>query len=179
MKSVRTKISPPWVTYIHKLQALFDPDPQIAFNIEYSSESPQITLSINNGDKATALDKLLPDEKSFGNVTLKIVVDGPFTNKAFLTAKELFETAFDKNPVFAYCVTPADQELWFIDFCYVVFKNCVVQFFNDNLNDCHGVISTLYQDIAEEIFEELNLLGVHYCTDVERGNLGKPLGEWP
>jgi len=60
----------------------------------------------------------------------------------------------------------------------VVFKNCVVQFFNDNLNDAHGVISTLYQNIAAEIFEDANLPGVHYCTDVER-KLGKPLGDWP
>ena len=62
---------------------------------------------------------------------------------------------------------------------YVVFKNCVVQFFNDNLNDCHGLISTLYQDIAAEIFEDANLNGVYYNTDVERGALGMPLGEWP
>jgi hypothetical protein len=69
--------------------------------------------------------------------------------------------------------------VWFFSATYVVFKNCVVQFFNDNLNDCHGIISTLYQDIAAEIFEDADLHNVYYNTDVERGQLGMPLGEWP
>lgn len=179
MNEVRLKLSPPWVTYVNKLQALFDPDPQIAFNIVGNSEDLEVVISTNNGDKATALVKLLPETQTFGKVTLKITVDGPFTNRAFKTSKELFEVAFDKNPAFAYCVTPTEEGYWFFDFCYVVFKNCVVQFFNDNLNDCHGVISTLYQDLAAEIFKDANLPGVYYCTDVERGQLGKPLGEWP
>ena len=174
----RLKISPPWVTYINKLQALFDGDPQIAFNVNYDSGNPSVILSTNNGDKATALKKVLPETKVYGNVTLTIDVDGPFTNRAFPTAKELFEVMFENNPAFAYCVAPVDEGYWFLDFCYVVFKNCVVQFFNDNLDDAHGVISTLYQDIASEIFGN-TIPGAHYCTDVERGKLGKPLGEWP
>ena len=94
----------------------------------------------------------------------------------------MFEAAFDGNPAFAYCVAPKQEDYWYLDFVYVVFKNCVVQFFNDNLNDAHGLISTLYQDIAEELFRDAILPGggmVAYCTDVERGALGKPLGEWP
>jgi hypothetical protein len=62
---------------------------------------------------------------------------------------------------------------------YVVFKNCVVQFAADNLNDCHGIISTLYQDIADELLTGPATEGVFYNTDVERANLGMPLGEWP
>ena len=173
---MRTKISPPWVTYINKLQALFDGDPQIAFNVNY--ENLFVTLSTNNRDKAAALRLLLPDKKTFGNISLFIDVDGPFTNRAFPKVKELFDVAFEKNPAYAYSIAPTDEGYWYFDFCYVVFKNCVVQFFNDNLDDAHGVISTLYQDIAAEIFGD-KIPGAHYCTDVERGNLGKPLGEWP
>ena len=179
MSDVRLKISPPWITYINKLQALFDGDPEIAFNVNVNSDEPFVILATNNGDKATALTHLLPENVNFGNVDLTIDIDGPFTNRAFKTSKELFETVFSKNPAFAYCVSPTEEGYWFFDFCYVVFKNCVVQFFNDNLNDAHGVISTLYQDIAAEIFKDANLPSVHYCTDVERGKLGKPLGEWP
>ena len=63
-------------------------------------------------------------------------------------------------------------------FTYVVFKNCVVQFFNDNLNDPHGVLSTLYQDIAREVFGDCGMAGgVAYCTDVER-KVGMPIDEW-
>lgn len=137
-------------------------------------------LSTNNGDKAAALLKLLPTEKVFGNITLSIVVDCPHvSNRAFTSPKELFEVAFEKNPAFAYAISPADEGYYFFSMTYVVFKNCVVQFFNDNLNDAHGLISTLYQDIADEIFADAGLVGVYYCTDVERGQLGKPLGEWP
>ena len=176
MNDVRLKISPPWVTYMNKLQALFDGDPQIAFNIDYDNLT--VALAGNNGEKNAALQRLLPTEKQFGNVTLHIVVDGPIANIAFPTQKDLFDAAFKGNPAYAYSVAPGDN-VWFFAMTYVVFKYCVVQFFNDNLNDCHGLISTLYQDIAAEIFEDANLNGVYYNTDVEVGKLGAPLGEWP
>ena len=176
MQEARLKISPPWVTYMNKLQALFDGDPQIAFNIDYNNMT--VALAGNNGEKNAAIQRLLPSEKQFGNITLKVIVDGPIANIAFPTQKALFDTAFSGNPAYAYSVTPGD-DTWFFSATYVVFKNCVVQFFNDNLNDCHGLISTLYQDIAAEIFEDAGLSCVYYNTDVERGALGKPLGEWP
>ena len=76
---------------------------------------------------------------------------------------------------------PAEEGYMWVALTYVVFKNCVVQFPADNLNDCHGIISTLYQDIAEELLTgpaiEQGL--VCFNTDVERANLGMPLGEWP
>ncbi len=179
MANVRLKISPPWVTYINKIQALFDGDPQIACNVKWNAPNPAITLACNNGDKVAALLQILPTEVKFGNIVLKVNVDGIPSNRAFVNKKELFETAFEKNPAFAYAVAPAaDGYNWF-DMVYVVFKNCVVQFFNDNLNDCHGVISTLYQDIAEEVLTGESVQGVYFNTDVERGKLGKPLGEWP
>lgn len=176
MQTPRLKISPPWVTYMNKLQALFDGDPQLAFNIDY--ENMTVALAGNNGEKNAALQRLLPTEKKFGNITLKIIVDGPIANIAFPTQKDLFDTAFAGNPAYAYSVSPADEGYWFFSMTYVVFKNHVVQFFNDNLNDCHGLISTLYQDIAAEIFEDAELSNVYYNTDIEN-KLGKPLGEWP
>jgi hypothetical protein len=178
MADVRLRISPPWITYINYLEALFDGDPQIAFNVNYSAENPSVTLATNNPDKAAALAKLLPEEKWFGNIALKITIDcNTMSNCAFVSAKELFETAFSGNPAFAYVVVP--ENVYYIAFTYVVFKNCVVQFFNDNLNDPHGVISTLYQDIAEIVFADMQYPkdGVAFCTDVER-KLGIPTSEW-
>ena len=126
-----------------------------------------------------ALQKLLPEKVAFGNVELAISIDGTPSNRAFATKKELFETAFAGNPCFAYAVTPG-EEVWWLSTTYVVFKNCVVQFFADNLNDCHGLISCLYQDIAQELLTgPATEGGVFFNTDVERGDLGKPLGEWP
>ena len=180
MANVKLKMSPPWITYINKLQALFDGDPLIAFNIGEDEDGPTVVLSTTNGDKAAALYLLLPEEVKFGNVILKVGIDCPtVSNRAFVSNKELFEVAFKGNPAFAYAIAPVEEGYFFVDFTYIVFKNCVVQFFNDNLNDAHGLISTLYQDIAEEIFADAGLRGVYYCTDVEVGKLGKPLGEWP
>ena len=176
---VRLKILPPWSIYIKKIQALFDGDPQIACNVDYNSESPSIILSCNNGDKVAALMQILPDEFRFGNVVFEVLIDGMPSNRAFLNKKELFETAFEKNPVFSCAVSPIDDGYNWFAMTYVIFKNCVVQFFADNLNDAHGVISTLYQDIASEILTGPGADGVYFCTDIERGQLGKPLGEWP
>ena len=170
MTDVRLKISPPWITYVNKLSAIFDEDPQIAFNTNLGGGTYEVTLATNNAEKAAALRWLLPEEKVFGNVTLNINIDSGdnVINKAFGSAKELFETAFYNNPVLAYIVVP--EGFNWVPFTYVVFKNCVVQFFNDNLNDPHGIISTLYQDIASEIFEDMPFPqdgGICYCTDVE------------
>ena len=177
MSDVRLKILPPWSIYIKKIEALFDGDPQIACNVDWSGSSPSIILACNNGDKVAALLQILPEEIGFGNVVLKVGIDGTPSNRAFTSKKELFETAFSGNPAFAYAVTPGDDS-WWMSTTYVVFKNYVVQFFADNLNDCHGVISCLYQDLAEDLLIGPAVQGVFFNTDVERA-LGKPLGEWP
>ena len=69
MTEPRLKLSPPWITYINKLVALFDGDPQIAFNLSQSEAGPSVVISCNNSDKVAALQKLLPETKVFGNVT--------------------------------------------------------------------------------------------------------------
>ena len=45
MSDARLKILPPWTIVIRKLEALFDGDPQIAFNTDFSSEHPSVVLS--------------------------------------------------------------------------------------------------------------------------------------
>lgn len=175
----RLKLSPPWTIYIKKIEALFDGDPQIACNVNYSSKDPEIVLACNNGDKVAALLQILPDKIGFGNVWLKVTVDGTPSNRAFTNKKELFEVAFEKNPAFSYAFAPAEEGVTWFDMVYVIFKNCVVQFFADNLNDAHGVISTLYQNIADEVLTGDGAQGVYFCTDIERGQIGMPLGEWP
>lgn len=179
MNEPRLKILPPWTIVIRKLEALFDGDPQIAFNTDFSGQHPCVVLACYNGDKVAALQKILPSEVEFGNVKLKIMVDGTPSNRAFTSKVELFDTAFSGNPAYAYSTCPAEEGYMWISTTYVVFKNCVVQFAADNLNDCHGIISVLYQDIAEELLTGEATSGVFYNTDIERANLGYPLGEWP
>ena len=179
MADARLKILPPWTIAIRKLEALFDGDPQIAFNCDFNGAEPSVVIACNNGDKVTALLQILPDEISFGNIKLKVMVDGVPSNIAFKSKVELFNTAFKGNPVYAYSMCPAEEGYMWIGTTYVVFNNCVVQFAADNLNDCHGVISTLYETIADELLTGPATEGVFFNTNVERAGLGKPLGEWP
>ena len=179
MSDIRLKILPPWTITIRKFEALFDGDPQIACNCDFNGSHPAIVLSCNNGDKVAALQQILPEEVDFGNIKMKIMVDGTPSNIAFTSKVDLFDTAFKGNPAYAYSICPAEECYMWIGTTYVVFKNCVVQFAADNLNDCHGILSTLYQNIAEELLTGPATCGVFYNTDVERAGLGKPLGEWP
>ena len=179
MDNVRLKILPPWSIFIKEIEALFGGDPQITCTADWSGTSPAITLACNNGDKVTALQQILPTEVNYGNVILKINIDGAPADRAFKDKVELFNVAFEGNPVYAYSVCPYEEGYVWIPVTYVVFKNHVVQFFADNLNDCHGLISCLYQDIAEKVLTGPATQDVYFNTDVEQGELGKPLNEWP
>ena len=163
MTDIRMKILPPWVIVVRKLEALLDGDPQIAFNVDFNGQHPAVVLSCNNGDKVAALQQILPEEVNFGNVVLKITIDGIPSNRAFTSKVELFDTAFKGNPAYAYSVCPCEEGYQWIGATYVVFNNCVVQFAADNLNDCHGSPATN---------------GVYWNTNVERANLGKSVEDW-
>ena len=63
MQEVRLKLSPPWVTYINKIKALFGEDPDI--NIQYDNFSRRIKLFVNDPEKASCLFTLLPVNKKF------------------------------------------------------------------------------------------------------------------
>ena len=179
MAEARFKISPPWVIMVRKLEALFDGDPMIAFNVDYGAEGgPSVVLATNDGEKAAALVKILPEEINYGGVKFHIGVDCPhMANIAFPNNKVLFETAFKGNPAFAYAMAPSIEGYNWLPMVYVVFKNCVVECFADNLNECHGVISTLYQTLAEEICGYGDTTGVYFKSDGEHWNLGNPLFE--
>ena len=166
--SEKLNISAPWVTFAHEIEALFGEDPEI--NFQYNEVENVVKLYVNNADKADAISKLIPTEKAFGNVTLKI-----FVIPANLLADDkeaLFRKAFKGNPILSYIYTTCG--FMRINATYIVFKNKAVQFFNDNLQDINGNQTTLYQDIAKDVFEQES--GVFFCTDVE-GNPGKPVKE--
>lgn len=179
MSDVRLKISPPWVVTIKKIEALFDGDPQIACNVNYGSENPSIVLACNNGDKVAALMKILPDEFEFGNVKLNVEVDGVPSNRAFKNKKELFETAFMGNPAFVKALSPVDEGYGWFSMVYCVWKHEICQIFCDNLNDPHGLISTLYQDIASEVLTGDGAKGVYFSTDLPPVQLEGVGNQWP
>lgn len=177
MQDIRMKLSPPWCTYISELTALFGEDPDIT--IKYDNDTIKVKLYVNNEEKAQSLCTLLPFSKCFGNQELQICIIPPNSDRCYIgsykKAKELYETAFKGNPVLSFIHEV--NGIFSNTIIYVVFKNKVVQFFNDNLNDVYGNVSTLYQEIAKDVFNK-NINGVCYCTDVDQ-KLTKPLGEWP
>lgn len=180
MNDVRCKLAPPWITFVNQVTALFGNDPEI--KIEYDNDEVALRLYVDNPDKAMALDYLLPVEKEFGNVILEIEIipaNGELEEEEdiLISAKELFDMAFENNPVYAF--SKEITGIFNVTLTYVVFKNKVVQFFNDNLNDIHGLTSTLYQEIAKDLFDEAGLYNVYYNTDIEEKVFGMPLGEWP
>lgn len=180
MTNVKFKISPPWILYVSKINALFANDPDIT--VEYDNDEIEVKLFVDDNKKATALDFLLPPCVEFGNIILNITIFPSNVNISTIntynlnTIQDYFEAAFKGNPVFAF--THVVEGIFSNKLTYVVFKNRVVQFFADNLNDIYGNISTLYQELASEVFNTDALPGVLFCTDVEE-RVGKPLGEWP
>lgn len=153
----KTGISSPWVSYVHRLKALFGPDPDIT--IAYNSTDNEIVaLYVNGQEKADALSKLLPEKVAFGNVTLEVrVVPANLTQKK----ADLIRAAFEGNPLFSE-VIQVHPDGSSNAFTYAMFKRAVVQYWDDNLGDPHGMVSTLAQDLASEL---LDTDGVCYCTE--------------
>lgn len=149
-------ISSPWVSYVHRLEALFGPDPDIT--IEYNHDNDVVSMYVNGQEKADALSKLIPEEKVFGGVRLKIrIVPANLTQKK----ADLIRAAFEGNPLFSETIQ-VHMEGSSNAFTYVMFKRGVVQYWDDNLGDPHGRVSTLAQNLASEV---LITEGVCFCTE--------------
>lgn len=162
------KLSPPWVTFFKEAKALFSQDPQI--KPVFDQEEMVIRIYTDNAPKAEALMELLPTEKVFGNVTVKINIIP--SNKTGDKYADALKTAFDGNPALRE-IRAVSCPLG--DFVYVVWQKKVVQFFDDNLADVNGNRSTLYEAIARDVL--IQQPGVFHCT--ESLALTAPLGEWP
>lgn len=171
-KFENAKIVAPWVNYYRELEALFKYDP--AIKVKYDEENLEVKLYVEGTDKAEALSKLLPAEKVFGNVTLKVTI---IPANVFEGGKvSLFTAAFDGNSAVDEIVT-IEMPFSTSDVHFIVFKNEVVQYFNDDIGDLNGLRSTLFEDIANELFDEHD--GIYFCTEPGSEELKKPLGEWP
>ena len=151
------KLSSPWATYYKELKEMFGRDPEI--KIMYDEEEIKVRFYVDNFAKAEAISNLLPDEKTFGNVTLKIAVI-PSNKELPAVEGTIFDKAFDGNP--AYCYSVPIEGVFDNNLTYVVFAREVVQFFNDDMSDLNGLCTTLYEDIARDLFD---VPGMYYCTD--------------
>ena len=161
----KLNLSPPWVVYYRKLSAFFKEDPEV--RITYDEIEQEIKLYVDNAEKAVALEKLLPSEQVFGNVTLYVTIV-PANKTTFDSVKAGYST--NSSDIIHICFNnKAVVGVKVIDgimtnrMTFVIFKKEVVQWFSDDIGDYHGICSTLYQDLAKEIFG--NIDGVFFCTD--------------
>lgn len=171
----KLKLSPPWDTYYQELNAMFKNDPTV--HVVMDDDECEVKLYVDSGDKDEALRQLLPETKEFGGVTLKVTVvpaNVPLQTRYVYNKdcdeyiERMFRAAFDGNP--ALCDVVTVQGVFGFSACYVVFKKEVVQYFNDNMGDINGLCSTLYENIANNIFKPD--LGAFYCTSANTlGNL--------
>lgn len=149
----KVKLASPWVRFYREVNALFADDPQI--DVAFDEEAYEVKLYVDNIIKADAIAQLLPTEKVFGNVTVKITVIPANTEPS---KESLFKAAFDGNPVLEDVETVSGP----FTASYVIFNNEVVQYVSDNMNSIYGITSTLYEDIAKNVFGDTP--GVFFCT---------------
>lgn len=170
----------PWINYYHELEVFFKEDPYV--NVFFDEENMDIKLLVDSHYTAAALTHLLNQEKEFGNVKLTITIvpsNSAVMSKYDKQAKQrvnimfeekdyagLFHDALKSNDIFD-CIHEISTPLDFRA-TYILFKKKVLQYYNDNLGDYHGVKSTLAENIARDIFVELP--GVYFCTDVNDPN---------
>ena len=142
----KIKLSPPWITYVNELKAMFEKDSYV--RVEYNDAQEDIVkLYVNKQEKADALSQLLPTVKEFGGFNLKIfVIPANFNN---MPSEELILAAFEGNPVLENTMVLHSP---FGDMTYGIFAKKVVQFQNDDISDPNGLESTLYENIAKDIF---------------------------
>lgn len=159
----KTRMLVPWVEYYNKVKTLLgdDPDIMLEYDEDARKDARQIKVFVNGTEKADALAQLLPAVKAFGNVKVTTVVI-PANTQTYDKA-DLLKYALAGNPNFAYMKSV--DGILSNRISYVVFKKKVAQYWNDNLGDINGNVSTLYQDLAMEVFGAGD--GILYCTDNE------------
>ena len=163
------KLAAPWTTLYRQYLAFFRKDDTV--RVEFYEDTVAIKLRCDDVEKAIALEHILPKTRQFGNVTVNILV---VPCNADSIPGNAIEFASDADAVLA----ALKGNKAFVGFevingiTFIAFAKEVVQYFNDNLADLHGMTSTLYQYLADEIIEKRT--NVYFNTD-----LGEPVATEP
>ena len=155
----KLKLSPPWSIFYDEISAMFECDKEV--KVVMDEQNYAIHVFVNNPKKSAAIAKILEQERRFGRVTLKVIVPPPDgTEEEFADDIDVYKAAFENNPRLSYIIP---KRCIFDTSFFVVFKNEVVQYFNDDISDVNGFCSTLAENIARDIF-----VGdlPNFCTDL-------------
>ena len=153
------KMYSPWVVFANEVTELFRRDDEV--KVEYSDDEVLLKIFVSNHDKYEALRRLIPARKEFGNVTLNIEVVPANVDYDGASEVDLIKKAFARNPAVDSIKTYQSP---FGNVTYVAFDRCVVSVNADDMSDPHGFKSTLYQEIAKEIF---GFSHIFFCTSEE------------
>ena len=154
------ELSSPWASYAHKLMAMFEPDPDITIN--YDNDKNTVHMYVCGNKKADALEALLPASIAFGNVLLTVIVHPA---NITLSKEDMLRDALEGNPLFSRVITVAPEGSS-NKFNYVMFKNQAVQYWDDNLGDPHGNVTTLAQNLLPEVLNKvIDFGGIFFCTE--------------
>ena len=172
------KIEAPWYAFHKKVKALFEGDKDVEVCDIYKPQEGDdsyfaFDILVRKHEKFLALDKVVPATVEFGNITVGICVQDLENSFDEGHPIQLFAAIFDGNPHIQDIKEVRDHTGTLHG--YVRFKPEVIQFFHDDTSDYNGNWSGLAQEIAKEVFTDVN--GVHFCTAPANG-VDKPLGEW-
>lgn len=152
----KLNLSAPWEIFFCELKALFGADDSV--HLIRNDDEKEIKLLVDGTEKAEALRELLPAEKVFGNVTLKInVIPSNVTATSMI---DLFRKAFEGNPAVRFIGNGSGPIS--SDYNYIAFEPEVVQFFADDLGNVGGYKTMLFRDVAKDVLGDYP--GIYYST---------------
>ena len=131
----KLKLSPPWSIFYDEVREMFKGDPDVRVIMDEATYT--VHVFVNDPAKSAAIATILEQERKFGRVTLKVQVPPPDKKFAirFDSAVDVYQTALKGNPHLSY-IKPKGSI--FDTSFYVVFKNEVIQYFNDDISDVNG-----------------------------------------
>lgn len=159
----------PWENFHKKVKALFELDPEIIVGDISEADDDELDyvfdIEVRNHEKYVALDRVLPNIKYYGNVTLGIHMYDEENKNSIDSGIEVYKKLFAGNPIVKDIKDFTDPAGY--RHGYIRFVPEVIQFFDDNLCDYNGNWSGLAEDIAYEIFED-DYRGIYFCTADKR-----------
>lgn len=151
-------LSSPWMLYYRRVAQLFEKDPHV--EVTFNNDTYELKLVVSGQRKAKAIAQILPKTRKFGNVEVQTRVLCEEDKDS--DSARVLRDAFEDNDAVSWIDTFTDPPGNQIN--YVAFEPCVVQYFSDNIGGIEGVTSTIYEEIAKDIFSE-TVKGTFFCTE--------------
>ena len=148
----------PWQSHFHKLEKLFEGDPQLT--VKQDGNHTDIHFYAGDEKKLNALEHVLGEGIDFGNVHVKYFYH--IANQLGEVTSNDYEVLFEGNKNVSRIVKGGNPVIG--QQTYIVFAPSVVQWFDDNLLDVAGNRSTVMEDIAREVFTGSGKAATSFCT---------------